>query len=173
MKGLLSNSQPALGYSIKHDTATCDRALGAVNRGFSGSSDPRGRLEAYEGGVQAAVGTSVCIFRRSCIFRRRTGGGRDVGARNPSHWHIGSPATARPLANEPFAPPKRRRRLVRKNSMSTFGGEAAQAWLDLAVPKRRAKARKRQAQPRPTLTPYERQPARRTSGRGARARTQP
>ena len=28
-------------------------------------------------------------------------------------WYIGSPATARPLANEPFAPPKRRRRLVR------------------------------------------------------------
>ena len=87
--------------------------------------------------------------------------------------YIGSPATARPLANEPFAPPKRRLRLVRKTASFTFGGEAARACLDLAVPKRRAKARKSQAQPRSTLTPYERQPARRTSGRGARARKQP
>ena len=39
--------------------------------------------------------------------------------RAPCRWQIGSPATARPLANEPFTPPKRRRpRLVA--SIPTF-----------------------------------------------------
>ena len=42
-----------------------------------------------------------------------------------SHWHIGSPATARPLANEPFAPPKRRLRLVRKSATLALPGETS------------------------------------------------
>ena len=111
-------------------------------------------------------------------------------------WYIGSPATARPLAKEPFTPPKRRLRLVRKTASFTFGGEAARACLDLAVLKRRANASRAAAasSTRPCgaggstnarkagggasaaqtgISPDERQPARKTSGRGARARKQP
>ena len=55
-------------------------------------------------------------------------------------WYIGSPATARPLANEPFTPPKRRRRLVRKSSMTTFHRGEARLGLEYRLPIRRANA---------------------------------
>ena len=42
-----------------------------------------------------------------------------------SQWHMGSPAPARPPANEPFTPPKRRRRLVRKSATLALPGETS------------------------------------------------
>ena len=92
-----------------------------------------GRLEAYPDGAREPLLGRLGLWEEDR-------GGRCWGS-HPSQWHIGSPATARPLANEPFTPPTRRLRLVRKTASFTFGGEAARACLDLAVPKRRAKGK--------------------------------
>ena len=85
-------------------------------------------------------------------------------------WYIGSPATARPLANEPFAPPKRRRRLVRGCTIGFLPCLTSQPGLIFGCPN----AAQRQGRAKRSLYPPSRG-ARGSLGRrraaAARART--
>ena len=63
-------------------------------------------------------------------------------------WYIGSLASARPPANEPFTPPKRRHRLVRKSSMTAFLEARPRLGFDIGCPNA-AQTHREQPQPRP------------------------
>ena len=96
--------------------------------------------------------------------------------RDPCRWHIGSPATARPLGKKPLTSSyvvEAAAKLLENCNLS-FLGQASSQSSSISVAQTQPKGKEEpSAASVHTLTPYERQPAREKSGRGARARKQP
>jgi len=88
-------------------------------------------------------------------------------------WYIGSPATSRPLANEPSAPPKRRRRLVRGCKFGFPARASSQLELDLAAQTPRKGKEEPSAASVRAHALREAARARKERPRRARARTKP